>query len=313
MNLRTACQKYIDENRDYAENTIRRLRYSVNRWERGIGHVELSITEGDFLSFRKSMIDKGLSPQSIEQTVYDIKVLLESTGLKVSTGKPLRRTAPSPIVPEVDAVGKAFQVVGIANWPRTSWKDDWWKGFLGLGLWTAFRLKDLLRIEWTDIQGQWLIRKPQKTKRHGLTQEIPLHPSVLGLLAKLPKDNARVLHASTSLKQLRRELERICVTAGVKYFTPHDIRRAGITMWSIAHPEAGRIIHGCGKKDVMQHYLSPRKILESAAPRVRLPQEMLPEDMRTESEQQEQEMLLRFKNAAPEQRELLIKLSRQLG
>lgn len=79
------------------------------------------------------------------------------------------------------------------------------------------------------------------------------------------------------------------------------------------NPEAARILHGCGKKDVMRHYLSPRKILEDAAGKVRLPQEMLPPDQRSQAEQEEEEMLNRFRQAAPEQKELLIKISRQLG
>lgn len=312
MNLRSVCSEYLNGNPHFTDGTIKKFRHSVNRWEKGTGSLSLDAGEQEFSVFRKSMLDKGLSPSSIEQTVYDIKVLLKSTGRDVITGKGLKRRRPCPVVPEVANIGKAFAMPEIANWPIKN-KTEWWQAFFSLGLWTAFRLNDLLRIKWTDIQGDWLVFTPQKTCSHGLVQEIPMHPAVSEIIRRLPEESPYILRGTKSLKQLRRELERICVTAGVKYFTPHDIRRAGITMWSIAHPEAGRIIHGCGKRDVMQHYLSPRKILESAAPRVRLPQEMLPEDKRSESEQQEQEMLLRFKNAAPEQRELLIKLSRQLG
>ena len=311
MDLRQLCMQYLCQNQHFARQTHQKFQYSVNRWERAIGHLSPDVEPADFQLFRQSMLSSGLSPHSIEQTVYDIKVLLTAAGKEVSTGKPLRKPRPSPVVPDPLAIGKVFRVSDIAIWPLED-ASVWWKGFLGIGLWTCLRLQDLLRIRWSDIQNGWLTITPEKTRRHGVVQEIPVG-RIQSLLDTLPQRKSRVLDCGKSMKQLRREMKRMCQFAGVAYFTPHDLRRAGLTMWSIANPEAARILHGCGKKDVMQHYLSPRKILEDTAPKVKLPDCMLPADLREQSEQQEEEMLAKFRNATPEQRELLIKLSRQLG
>jgi hypothetical protein len=52
--------------------------------------------------------------------------------------------------------------------------------------------------------------------------------------------------------------------------TPKQIRQTSVTEWTRANATAGAIVHGSGL-GVMAHYLDPLSVLESAAPRVRLP------------------------------------------
>jgi hypothetical protein len=158
-----------------------------------------------------------------------------------------------------------------------------------------------------------LIRcRPQKTLRYGLDQEIPIHDAVARALQSLPKESEAVFAYQTSFKQMRREIARLCKLAKVPYFTPHDIRRAGVTMWSLAHPEAGRLIHGSGKRDIMKHYLSPIQILRAAAIKCRLPDSLLTPEEKDRVVRDELELVARFRLADPDQRNLILQLSGQI-
>jgi hypothetical protein len=70
--------------------------------------------------------------------------------------------------------------------------------------------------------------------------------------------------------KIRDGLTDLCLLAGVDRFTPQQLRQRSINEWTKANATAGQIVHGCGL-GVMAHYLDPLSILESAAPRVRLP------------------------------------------
>ncbi len=72
---------------------------------------------------------------------------------------------------------------------------------------------------------------------------------------------------------MRGELDRVCDKADVPRILPKNLRQRAITEWTKTG-EAGAIIHGCGfigNHAVMRHYVDKLAILESAAPRVRLP------------------------------------------
>jgi hypothetical protein len=74
---------------------------------------------------------------------------------------------------------------------------------------------------------------------------------------------------------VRAELERVSLLGNVTQVYPRNIRQAGITAWSQANGMAGAIAHGSGLSgNVLRHYVSPLSVLESAAPRVRIPAAM---------------------------------------
>jgi len=73
--------------------------------------------------------------------------------------------------------------------------------------------------------------------------------------------------------------------------TPQNIRQASITEWSRSNATAGAIIHGCGL-GVLAHYLDPLSVLESAAPRVRVPAAMRGD---CKSEESEATLLIHFR------------------
>lgn len=309
MNLREVMHEYLKQDLQLALGTRRRFLYSVNRWSK--------LTDGElrpesFTLFRQRCLERGLSPHSVEQTVRDIEILMRFAGVTIDTGKPLRRPPPDPQVPALAEIGRCFASVSVTRWPLRQDKDDWWRCFWSLGLWTALRIRDILDLRWDSIHGTILRHAPKKTLRYGLRQEIPLHDAVVRCLRALHRDSEHIFSPRHAMKQLRREIERQCKAAQAGHITPHDLRRAGITMWTIAHPEAGRLIHGCGKKDVMRHYLSPLRILENAAPKCSLPVEMLSEEERKRVEQDEYQLVTRFRQADPSQRELMLAICQKL-
>ncbi len=312
MNLRDVCAKYLEVNPQFAKQTKQKMGYSINRWERFVGKVGLDVTEEDFINFRAKAINARLSPHSIEQTTYDIKVLVESTGVKVNPGRMLKCPPPDPRVPELSHIGRAFDFAHVAEWPFVSYRHDWWRGFFAIGLWTAFRLGDLFAVTWDDISTGWVKMTPEKTKSYGIHQNIPIIPAIQAIIDRVPRRERQILHCPKGRKQFRRQLAEICQAADVPYFTPHGIRRAGITMWSTAHPEAGRIIHGCGRRSVMDHYLSPKQVLLLASKRVKLPEQMLPKVELDAAKEREAFVTEFLKNAPQEKIDVLMQLIRQL-
>ena len=80
---------------------------------------------------------------------------------------------------------------------------------------------------------------------------------------------------------LRSGLRIACDAAGVDPFTPHQLRQRSLTEWARANAMAGGIVHGSGL-GVLNHYVDPMTVLESAAPSVRLPESFCSDDERSD-------------------------------
>jgi hypothetical protein len=93
--------------------------------------------------------------------------------------------------------------------------------------------------------------------------------------------------------------------------TLQQLRRASITLWMQAHPEAGRIVHGCGL-GVLRHYLDPWTILVSAAPRFTLPVVCLSPQERSATRRARNELIECFDRAGREQQRLILDVARGL-
>lgn len=61
---------------------------------------------------------------------------------------------------------------------------------------------------------------------------------------------------------VRRELSRICVAAQIDRITPHAIRRASVTEWSIVDRDCGQLIHGEGL-GIRDLYANPERLLRA--------------------------------------------------
>lgn len=98
--------------------------------------------------------------------------------------------------------------------------------------------------------------------------------------------------------------------AGVRYVPPHGFRRFSITQWSTASPDAGRIVHGEGL-GIRSHYVDPRRVLEDAAPRVRMPTAFLTRKEISDSMKSEEELLTYYRRADRATRAAILHLARR--
>ena len=280
----------------------RRLRYSVNRWERLVGPFAEATTDG-FQSLRQAGLAIGLSPHSIEQTASDVALL---TGL--SKGTPLPLPLPSPDVPTVEQVGAIYSAVSVAQWPvERSWlkcsTKDYWQAWLVVAGFCGFRLRDLRGLTMDCFRARRLTasktRKVHPTPTAGF-----LHRHLRALGSTGP------LFGTLPEKQLRRELARIAAAAGVPYVSPHGFRRFAITQWSLANDLAGRIIHGEGLSKVMAHYVQPVAVLDRWSPYVEIPPAWMSPKERADAIRAETELLAHYRRASAETRDALLRIAR---
>lgn len=110
---------------------------------------------------------------------------------------------------------------------------------------------------------------------------------------------------------MRRELQRIAAAAGVSYVSPQQFRQFCVQQWSLANPDAGRIVHGVGL-GILDHYISGRRIVEAAAESVEMPSEFLTEAERAARESGERELLHMYRHASAEERRALLTLAKRL-
>lgn len=220
--------------------------------------------------FRELAMRDNLSAVTIEKTITDVCTVSKSiTGKTLDPGKRLRQSRPQPQPVPIESVEAVFTVAG-----------PWLRQWLVLTYWTGLRLQDsiLAQIKLPAV-GSVMSWKASKT---GHSHQYPLPEWIRPHL-----DNRQTLGAAYSRHWLQslvyQHLEAACVAARVQRFTPQQIRQRSITEWSRANATAGRLIHGSGI-GVLSYYIDPLSVLESAAPKVRVPAVMLGEHKETGSE-----------------------------
>jgi hypothetical protein len=258
----------------------------------GITDVE-SVSTSLFVGFRQAAIALALSNVTTEKTITDVSTICKYVVGKIpDAGKRLRQPRPSPhpaTLEAIDAVFRAAQSQRLKRW-------------LALTYWTALRLADSVLLYGS-------LQTPDSVIRH-TANKTGLHhawPAPTWLQQWIPRVEPRTSHATVWMaRMIRNELARTCVAAGIEILTPKQIRQASITEWTRANATAGSIVHGCGL-GVMAHYLDPLSVLESAAPRVRLPQCFGGQVDTGEQMQQA------FSRLDPQGRELILLTAERLG
>ncbi len=249
MRFAELAQEYRTRNGLRAETIVKNCR----RWDR----FGLPVTTEGLTAFRQQAMAAGLSPETIEKTVTDVLTVHQSQGHKLEPGKRLRRPAPEPKPVPLATIDAVWKV-----------SPHWFRRWLVLTYWTAARCEDSLRIFRTVTSHTETIRlKANKTSRNHVW---PV-PSWMTAWLTIPSEhplNGVSLHFTNVLRD---GLTLLCEQAGVERVTPQQLRQRSITEWSRANATAGAIVHGCGL-GVLAHYIDPLQILESAAPRVRLPE-----------------------------------------
>jgi hypothetical protein len=256
MRLSQHAEKYV------AANGLRSHMIASNcrRFERLTG-----ITQPDRVSlpvlqaFRSACLATGLSNVTTEKTITDVMTIVRhAVGAIPPVGKRLRQPRPEPhpvSISDLDAIFKATESERLRRW-------------LCLTYWTGLRLADSAELYMLDLPADVIHHKASKT---GICHVWPVPAWMTPWLSR----SAESIKCRSAwwCKLLRDELAATCERAGVSVATPKQVRQASITEWTRSNATAGAIIHGCGL-GVLLHYLDPLSVLESAAPRVRIPAAM---------------------------------------
>lgn len=232
---------------------------NCRRFERVTGITDPEKISGPVLvAFRQASLAMALSHVTIEKTVTDVITIVKSVlGEIPEAGKRLRqpRPVPRPIpLSDFDAVFSAAASQRLRRW-------------MAIAYWTGLRISDTIEVYVS-------INEPCDVLRHKASKTGLLHcwPVPSWLHVWMPRVEPLTGYSTAWFgEMLRDELAETCARAGVTIATPKQIRQASINAWTNANATAGAIVHGCGL-GVMGHYIDPLSVLESAAPRVRLPE-----------------------------------------
>lgn len=230
--------------------------FSANRLARYLGDLNLDeLNREKLLSFVNRATNDGLSAWTVKGTLKDIATVAACNKLELDIPTVrVPRPAPSPTaLSEIDAIWKHLGL----------WSRQW----LAISFWTALRLDDSIELQVAGLTGETIRWTASKTKRQHVWPFPSWLRKMLETKVELPyskaSDHAQVI--------IRSELERCSRLASVKRVKPKELRQCALNAWAKANATAGAIVHGCGL-GVLSHYLCPLQILESAAPRVRLPE-----------------------------------------
>lgn len=249
MRLSELAQEYRSRNGLRADTIVKNCR----RFER----FGQPLSSEGLAAFRVAALAAGLAPDTIEKTVTDVITVAKHDGKTLEPGRRLRRPAPEPKPATLSTIEAIWQHA-----------PHWFRRWLVLTYWTGARCEDSIRLFRTVTSLSEVIRlKADKTGRNHVWP-VPKWINDWLPLPSLHPLNGVSLHFTNVIRD---SLTSLCEQAGVDRITPQQIRQRSITEWSRANATAGAIVHGCGL-GVLSHYLDPLQILESAAPRVRLPE-----------------------------------------
>ena len=249
MRFAELAQEYRQRNGLRAETIVKNCR----RWDR----FGCPATSEGLTTFRQQALAAGMSPHTIEKTITDMLTVHASSGQKLDAGKRLRRPAPEPKPVPLETINAIWEV-----------SPHWFRRWIVLTYWTGARCEDSIRVYKAVTSQTEVIRlRADKTGRNHVWPVAQWMRQWFPLPSEHPL-NGVSLHFTNVLRD---GLTLLCEQAGVERITPQQLRQRSITEWSRANATAGAIVHGCGL-GVLSHYLDPLQILESAAPRVRLPE-----------------------------------------
>lgn len=199
-----------------------------------------------------------LSSVTVEKTITDvITVTKHATGRTIEAGRRLKQPRPEPSPAPHSSIDAVWEVA-----------PPWLRQWLVLTTWTGLRLQDSIGLHISIARGIPTDAIRWQAGKTGHSHAWPLPSWMRDHLqpVELPYDRP----TSHYCRLLRDHLTHACHAARVQVFCPQQLRQRSITEWTRADGVAGQIVHGCGL-GVMRHYIDLFAVLESAAPRVRLP------------------------------------------
>lgn len=248
-------ENHISERRKKSRNPV----YTADRFVRLVGDKPIeTITTADLEAFRSACSDLNYSPHGIESGIGDlVSMNFAATGKRLDRGQRLKIPRPQPNPATIDQISAVYTEA-----------PAWLRQHLAVAYWTCLRVFDSLTflrsnpdptsevIRWTASKTghnqSWPI--PSWLRRHLAMQVV--RP------VGCPRNHGK--------RVLRREIRAAAQRANVESFTPQQLRQRGLTEWSRANAMAASIVHGSGL-GILNHYVDPIAVLESAGPSVRLP------------------------------------------
>jgi len=256
-----------------AKNALsgRRYSYTATRFRKACGPIEVEDLTSSLLDqYREWSYSQGLRPATVEGSIKELLTLhFDATGIRLDPGQKRRVPRPVPEMPSLDQITAVYEQA-----------PDWLQQYLALSYWTCLRIADCLRYQ-RRLDGSVEVLRWTASKT-GHSQAWPV-PCWLRRHLRRKVQIPRGKEDNHLKRVLRRELRIAADSAGVPYFTPQHLRKKGLTEWSRSNAMAGAIVHGSGL-GVLNHYVDPLTVLESAAPRVRLPAGFANEEEREELE-----------------------------
>jgi integrase len=242
--------------RDYCQR--RRIHpvpvYSAQRFAEVIGDLEPGQITQELLE--RFAADAEGSQSTIRGTIKDVITLCKASGV-LGLRQFVRKPQPSPKPTPVASIEKA--------WPFLA---PWSCQYLVLSYWTGLRLDDALELQLAgvDLEGDAIRWQASKTGKNHCWPLMGWMRPYLERVKRLPYERAND-HAQVIV---RGELERVAQLGNVPRIMPQQLRQRSVQEWTAANATAGAIVHGMGL-GVMQHYLDPLAVLQSASAKVRLP------------------------------------------
>jgi integrase len=115
--------------------------------------------------------------------------------------------------------GRAFTDEEIARiLKQCKRQGDYWREISTVALYTGLRYSDIKTLRWDQVTGDELTLAPKKTKRHGIGVAVPLHPRLVRILERLPRDDEFVFpsHAHRPRQGEMVFTKKILAKAGIR-------------------------------------------------------------------------------------------------
>lgn len=263
MNAIAAFSEHVVPHSRQSDFTRRNTLSRLKRWARISGDPDVrEISTASLVAYRQRAAAAGIAADTIESDISAVLLTLKMchraglTSVVPWAGTRLRRRSSPRPVPTLEQIGRCYAHAAVASWPHYMDAGQFWRTWYVVSLWCGMRRNDVLFRITREMCSRDAIRcTAAKTGRHHI---FPMHPVVWRHIDAMPKTD-RLFDVGRSLKQVRRELDRISDAAGVSpRIQPQAMRRASITAWEEC-AGAGRIIHGCAADVVTNHYLAVRK------------------------------------------------------
>jgi len=152
-----------------------------------------ALSTPDIEHFRDSRLAEGIGPPTV---AFELKMIRSVLGRAMKAGRIPKNPAVDVDVPEGKAQQReVFELEHVhallAACQRHKRGKDW-RGAVLMAFYTGARLGDIAGMKWSNVEfgKRELVFIPQKTKRHGSTVHVPLHPELEGHLFALSAPDA---------------------------------------------------------------------------------------------------------------------------